>query len=126
MFHVQYSLTNPLPELPKFLNSGRELRRRPTAHQSRTFAFVDETRGAEPARESAAIWQHLHGFVRHYGTSVDEVKEQVIADRQESVAPIVVHVPTSFNAPKSPLTKMIITVNESCYRLASSQGTCKQ
>jgi len=27
LFSLQYSLTNPLPELPKFLNAGRELRR---------------------------------------------------------------------------------------------------
>ena len=27
VFYLQYSLTNPLPELPKFLSAGRELRR---------------------------------------------------------------------------------------------------
>jgi hypothetical protein len=27
LFHLQHGLTNPFPELPKFLNAGRELRR---------------------------------------------------------------------------------------------------
>jgi hypothetical protein len=98
MFHRNDRLPGGFPEPAKFFNTSGKLRRRPTVHQSPGLTLAEKARDAEPARQCAAIGQHLHCLTVHDRPCVEEIKQQLVTDKNESVAPIAVHLqPHSFS-----------------------------
>lgn len=80
------------PELSEFSDRCSEPGRGPKAGQSRRLRSIDQTRGAKPARQGPDIRDQLHGLAIHYQLRIQEIKKQMVADEQESVAPVIVRV----------------------------------
>jgi hypothetical protein len=91
MFHRKDRLASGFPELQKLFNASGKRWRHPTAPQPRGLALVKEARGRKPARDGAAIGQQLHRTAIHNRPRVDEIQEQVVAQEQKSVSPVIVH-----------------------------------
>lgn len=80
------------PELSEFSDRCSVPGRGPKAGQSRRLPSIDQTRGAKPARQGPDIREQLHGLAIHYRLRIQEIKKQMVADEQESVAPVIVRV----------------------------------
>ena len=93
MLHRKNRLTSGLPELQKFVNAGGKIWPRPATPQARGFSLVDQAGCCKPAREGAAIGQHLHRLPIHNRPRIDEIQQQVVAQEQKSVSPVIVQVP---------------------------------
>jgi hypothetical protein len=94
MLHRKNRLASGFPKLQKVVNAGRKIWPRPTTPQARGLALVDQAGRCKPPRQGAAIGQHLRRLTVHNRPRVDEIQQQVVAQEQKSVSPVIVHIQT--------------------------------
>src|SRR5262249_23616106 len=92
--HLQDNLPQVLSPIPQVLECHRETGRRPLARQTNCLAFADDPRCAEPPRQSRTVRQHLRELSVYNRPRIDEIKRELITEKQKAVSPVHVCEPT--------------------------------